>query len=145
MSGELEILEWRDALSGDGRTELNSHYVVEPELVQQVDWPKRRQFIMDMLDRDLGLHVIDALKRGWKAVSFERWTWSDDEAIWRPKPPDPSASRFLSAVSDWLDRPSIETLPPAIPDWLRIEVYGLGPVRQAGYWHVRTRITVERT
>lgn len=142
MSGELEQIEWRDALSIGGASELNSHYVVEDHFVHREDWPKYRQFIMEKLDYELGKFVIDALKRGWKAVSFERWTWHDDEMRLRPK--QLSATEFLIAVDAYLDRPpQVEMEPPPIPDWLKHEIYGYRMLLE-GLYHIRTRIMVEK-
>jgi hypothetical protein len=138
---ELETLEWRDALSGEGQSELNSHYVVEEMFWRQSDWPKRRVYIMERLDMDLGLHIIEALKRGWRAENFERWTWCDDDM--RPRLKQPSASEYLLAVKDWAEPPSFELEPPPIPDWLKREIYGPA-ILYGGLYHIRTRITVIR-
>ena len=138
MSGELEKLEWRDALTEGGESELNSHYVVPDYYVFAADWPKQRQYIMEKLDYELGVHIVSALKRGWRAIRWERWTWHDDDM--RPRPRQWSATEIL----DWLDRPpSIEMEPPPIPDWLKREIYG-PQMRLENLYHIRTRITVDR-
>lgn len=114
---ELEDLEWRDALTDESRSELNSHHVISLVEVDRPDWPRRREWEMERLDSILGVHVIEALKRGWRIIDFERWTWRDDEGI-------------PEGFPDWVKR-SVVFHPDAGVMW---------PV-----YHIRTRITVERT
>lgn len=139
MSGELETLEWRDALSGEkGQSELNSHYVAAEYEFEQAIWPKHREWIMEKLDHELGMMIIEGLKRGWRAISFERWTWND--ADW---PELPSFPLLLGGtINDYTDGPASLPPQPPIPEWLRVEVYGLSGWKHQGLYHIRTRITV---
>jgi len=116
---ELETLEWRDALTDASQSELNSHHVISLLDADRPDWPKRRQWEMERLDSILGEHVIEVLKRGWRVVGFERWTWRDDEG----EPAD---------LPEWASMARGPLL-------FREDGGAMWPV-----YHIRTRITVER-
>ena len=82
------ILETDDQLLGYGELILNAHEIVDMIHVDQKDWLRRRQYLIEHQDRVLGERILEALKRGWTVSRFDRAMWSDFDRDWWQNAPE---------------------------------------------------------
>ena len=81
------ILETDDQLLGYGELMINAQETLEMMYLDQPDWLRRRQYIIEWQDRKIAESIMEALKRGWTVSNFDRAMWSDfDKGWWSAAP-----------------------------------------------------------
>jgi hypothetical protein len=78
----------KDQLLGYGELMIHAHETVSMHYLDQPDWLRRRQYIIEHQDRMLGEAIMEALKRGWAVSCFDRAMWSDFARDWWERAPE---------------------------------------------------------